>query len=477
MARERLDLSGRAKDFLMNFELLFAGVADATAPQVRYALTGAKGGFSRTLLAQTRLMPSLFPALLCDLDVAGLRELCLELGFAEDKLLPCTSAEAVARAPVDAIVLVDDVALLEPSAYDILIEATGNPAIGYRVACRAIDAGRHVAMVSKEVDSVAGISLARRAAARGVVYTTADGDQPANLIGWVSWARTLGLEIVAAGKSSEYDLVFDPETHTITQLEQTIAAPAMAAHLRLGEDIAATLAARRAALGGLKTSATADYCEMSVVATNTGLVPDVELMHYPIARTSELADIYSLREDGGILEQSGVIDVFNVLRLPEEASFAGGVFVVVRCHDAVTWQLLAQKGHVVSRSGRYACLYLPYHFMGVETPMTLLGAVLHQRPSGSDKPAQCAVLGGRATRDIAAGTVLTMGGHHHDVVGVQAVLIARAQAPQDVAPLYLAAHARARRDIAEGALLSIDDIVGYDSELALAWQEGWQAGW
>ncbi|MCF4998754.1 homoserine dehydrogenase [Pseudomonas syringae] len=452
----------------MNFELLFA---EQSQP-VRYALTGAKGGFSRTLLAQTLKMPRLQAAALCDLDVAGLRALCLELGFAAERLIECADARAVAAAPADAIVLVADVELLAAATYDILVEATGNPAIGYRIARRDIEAGRHVAMVSKEVDAVSGITLSRLAAKNGVVYTTADGDQPANLIGWVSWARVLGLEIVAAGKSSEYDLVFDPQALTITQLDQVIAAPDMAGLLTLGDDIPATLAARRAALNGLKTSATADYCEMSVVATNIGFVPDVELLHYPIARTSELADIYALREDGGVLSREGVIEVFNVLRLPDEASFAGGVFVIVRTHDQPTWELLAQKGHVVSRNGRYACLYLPYHFMGVETPITLLNAVLHKRASGTDTPSQCTVLGGRATVDIAAGTVLKMGGHHHDVTGVQAVLLAADDAEDDVAPLYLAAHATAKRDINAGALLRISDLEGYDAELHSAWCAG-----
>lgn len=455
----------------MNFQLLFA---DHAGTPVRYALTGAKGGFSRTLLAQTRLMPALLPTILCDLDVPGLRALCLELGFAEGQLLECGSAAAVAAAPAEAIVLVADVALLDAARYDILVEATGNPAIGYRSAVRAIEAGRHVAMVSKEVDSVAGVALSRLAARHEVVYTTADGDQPANLIGWVSWARTLGLDIVAAGKSSEYDLVFDPASGRITQLDQTFDAPQMGALLQLGDDIHATLAARRAALGGRKTSATADYCEMSVVGTNTGLVSDVELMHYPIARTAELADVYALREDGGILHKPGVIEVFNVLRLPDEASFAGGVFVVVRTTDGPTWELLAQKGHVVSRNRRYACLYLPYHFMGVETPISLLNAVWHKRASGSDRPSQCVILAGRATQAIPAGTVLHMGGHHHDVTGVQAVLLPRDQAPEGVAPLYLAAHATTTRDIAAGELLSVAAIEGYASDLGQAWQAGLQ---
>lgn len=453
----------------MNFELLFA---DQPERKVRYTLTGAKGGFARTLLAQTRLMPRLVPAALCDLDVPGLRALCEELGFPRASLHQCRNAEEVASAPPEGTLLVADAGLLRHVQHDILVEATGNPKVGYRAACEAIAAGRHVAMVSKEVDTVAGVTMSRMAAAKGVVYTTADGDQPANLIGWVSWARTLGLEIIAAGKSGEYDLVFDPQTGRVRQLDESIAAPAMAELLTLGECIPATLAARRKALNGLKTNATADYCEMAVVASNTGLVADVEAMHYPIARTAELADIYALREDGGIIQRPGVIDVFNLLRLPDEASFGGGVFLVVRTGDAVTWQMLAQKGHVVSRNGRYACLYLPYHFMGVETPISLLSAVLHGRASGSDRPSQHAILAGRAIDTIPAGTILRMGGHHHDVTGVKPVLLGRADAPAGVAPLYLAAHARTARDVQAGELILLDDITGDDPALRDAWLAG-----
>jgi predicted homoserine dehydrogenase-like protein len=451
----------------MNFELLFA---DQPQRKVRYALSGAKGGFARTMLAQSRLMPRLVPAALCDLDLPGLRALCEELGL--PGLFECHNAAEIASAPPQATLLVADAGLLRHVPHDILVEATGNPKVGYRIACEAIEAGRHVAMVSKEVDSVAGVTMSRQAAAKGVVYTTADGDQPANLIGLVSWARTLGLEIVAAGKSSEYDLVFDPQSATVRQLDETIPAPDMTDLLKLGDNIPLTLAARRKALNGLKTSATADYCEMAVVTSNTGLVADVEAMHYPIARIAELADIYALREDGGIVQRPGVIDVFNLLRLPDEVSFAGGVFVVVRTGDATTWQLLAQKGHVVSRNGRYACMYLPYHFMGVETPISLLNAVLHGRASGSDRPVQCAVLAGRAIDTIPAGTVLRMGGHHHDVTGVKPVLLARDDAPAGVAPLYLAAHSRTARAVRAGELVQLDDITGDDPALREAWLAG-----
>ncbi|PDP89394.1 homoserine dehydrogenase [Glycomyces fuscus] len=445
---------------------------DATAPPppVRYALTGARGGFARTLLAQTPRMERLRPSVLCDLDTEGTVALCAELGYPSAALRVCADADEMAALDDGQIAVVADTRLLEHAGYDVLVEATGSPEAGARAARTAIGTGRHVVMVSKEVDSVAGIALADLARERGVVYTPGIGDQPANLVEWYERTRLLGLDVVAIGKSGEYDLVFDPATGRVRQLDQEVDAPDLARLLTLGEDVPATLAARARAVEGLQRSAAADYCEMGVVANHTGLVPDTEALHYPVARVAELADVYSLAEDGGILSGPGAVDVFSVLRLPGEASFAGGVFAVVRTGDPVSWRLLAQKGHVVSRSGRYACLYLPYHLMGVETPLSLLDAVDRRRAVSPRPPAPHAVLAGRARRDLSAGTRLDMGGHHHDVRGLAPVLLDTADAPRDVAPLYLAAHTTLDRDVAAGELVCLDDLADPSDVLLDAWR-------
>ncbi|MEU4659290.1 homoserine dehydrogenase [Streptomyces sp. NPDC023723] len=454
----------------MNLHHLFADTGGRT---VRYALSGAGGGFARTLLAQTRRLPGLAPAVLCDRDLPRLRAILVELGHDGERLADCADAGAVADAVAGGgIALVADAALLTAAPWDILVEATGSPADGLAMAERALTGGRHVAMVSKEVDSVAGLYLADLAAERGLVYTTADGDQPANLIGLVTWAELLGLDVVAIGKSTEYDLVYDPEAGTVTQLDTTVPAPELSGLLGLGADVRATLDARAAAVAALPTGATADYCEMAVVANNTGFRPDTERLHYPVARIAELADVYRPRADGGVLNRTGAVDVFSALRLPGEASFAGGVFVVVRTDDPVTWETLREKGHVLSADGRYAAIYLPYHLMGVETPVSLLSAVLHHRPSGGTDPRSHAVLAGRVRTELPAGTTLAMGGHHHDVTGVQAVLLRGEEAPDDVAPLYLAAHATLARPVAAGELIRIADLADPDAGLLRAWRAG-----
>ncbi len=105
-----------------------------------------------------------------------------------------------------------DLAAVAALPLDVVLEATGDPEAGARHAEMAIAAGHHVVMVTKETDSVIGPILSRMARDRGVVVAPVDGDQPSLLIGLATWAQVIGLRIVAAGKSSEYDFVFDPDT-------------------------------------------------------------------------------------------------------------------------------------------------------------------------------------------------------------------------------------------------------------------------
>ena len=451
----------------MNYEHLFKALATR---EIRMALVGPKGGFGRSLLVQCRALPKLKIVALCDLDIHGTLDALRSLGYPDDTAVVCNDAADV-RAAVEAgrIALVGDHALLNDIALDIVVEATGHPEISVQIAENALKRGVHVAMATKETDSVVGPYLNRLALQHNVVYTTPDGDQPSNLIGLVTWARVLGFEVVAAGKSSEYDFIYDPVEETIDYLDQRHAAPALASAWTLGDDVAATLAARSRALSMLPQSATPDYCELNVVANSTGLLPAADALNYPLARIAELADIFIPKEDGGILERTGVVDVFNCLRRPDDVSFGGGVFVVVRCKDDETWQLLKQKGHLVSRNGRYACIYSPFHLMGLETPTSLFSAVLLGQPTGSADQLPHAQMVARVGRDFKAGETLAMGGHHHTIEGVTPLLIDRVKA-DGLAPFYLAANKRLKADVAKGERVPLSALELEGSVLYAAWQ-------
>ena len=425
---------------------------------IRVALTGANGGYGRTFLAQLAHTPEILPAILIDPDIDGVLRMLAELGIpahrAAGSIDPAHTAEIVADGRIALIASVD---ALDWAGIDVLIEACGRVGVGAAYAEAALNHNTHVVMVSKEVDTVVGVELSARAASKGLSYLPGDGDQPANLLRLVDWVSAVGLDIVAIGKAGEYDLQFNPETGRVTQADETIDAPQLAELLGLGADIAETLSRRAGAVSSLKRAAAADSCEMTVVATRTGMMPDVETMHYPVARIDELADIYAAREDGGILDADGVVDVFSALRLPGEASFAGGVFAVVRTGDPVTWEVLRGKGHVVSRDGKYACIYWPYHYMGVETPLTVHAAV-DRVAAPAAQPGM--ILAGRATKDLPAGTELAVAGHHHEIAGVAPVMIASDPA---ASPFYLLDGTRLLRPVAHGDLIGLEDIDGADA--------------
>jgi predicted homoserine dehydrogenase-like protein len=115
----------------------------------------------------------------------------------EDLKVCHTESEANDTIASGKTAVISDALLLMDLSLEVVIEATGMPAVGAIHARSAIENGKHVVMVTKESDCVVGPILNRLAEKAGVVYTPADGDQPSLLIGLISWAETLGFEIVA----------------------------------------------------------------------------------------------------------------------------------------------------------------------------------------------------------------------------------------------------------------------------------------
>lgn len=437
----------------MQFQTLFRPAAERPA---RAALLGA-GEFGLSLVAQSRRMQGLAIEAAFDTDSARVSAALSEMGVLHRR---CGSArEARDCQEAGEVALCERLDDLLALPLDIVVEATGHAEAGAAHGAAALDAGIGVAMVSKEAECVVGPALARRAAAAGLAWTLVDGDQPALLIGLVSWARTLGLPIVAAGKSSEYDYVFDPADGTARWLGQSVHAPDLARHWELDGDAAATVAARAGLLAALPQRTVPDSCEMALVANATGLLPDRPDFHAPLAHTVELPELYGPRAAGGLLERDGALDVFNCLRRPDEASFAGGVFVVVELADTRTGNLFAGKGIPVSRDRRRALIYNPSHLLGVEAPISIVAAARLGHSVLDDAYRPRVDLVARAARDLPAGHVLGIEGDRHAVPGLEPLLLPTAQAgPASPLPYYMAVGRKLARPVAAGALLRFEDV-------------------
>ncbi|WP_306224249.1 flagellar biosynthesis protein FlgA [Bosea beijingensis] len=441
----------------MNFHAHYAGIAEP----VETCLVGS-GSFGRSYLAQSRRTRLVNARIAVDVTAEAAGKAFAAAGFEPAEIALCaTSTEAKAAWKAGQCVAAASLDTVMDLPFALLVEATGSPEAATRHSLTAIDAGRHVALVSKEADSVVGPGLARLARDKGVVVTPVDGDQPSLLIALASWAEVIGLDIIAVGKSSEYDFVLDAATGNVTCNGVTRSLPALREHWLPGSRSIVANAAERARILGeaFPLRAVPDLCEMMLVANALGFSADAAGFHAPPARVPELADLFAERGEGGLMGGTRRIDVFHHLRLKEEASFAGGVFIVVRCDNDETWEMLAGKGHVVSRSGKTAALYLPRHLLGVEVATSILDAAgLGRSGYGDDyRPRQDLVA--VAQRDLAAGTVLTMGGHHHSIENVGAeVRPAMPLAAERPAPFYLVANRTLVRPVQAGEAIRLGDV-------------------
>src|SRR5690625_4510575 len=277
-------------------------LADVNPLKVTYSAIGMSGEYGASLLAYSKNSDILVPQVLCDLKLEKLQEILAQCGYTENDWREVYSLGEAITTVDDGLICItnkQEVALELKSA--VVVEATGDPILGVDIAHTALRRGSNVVMVNKEADIIGGASLVEAANEFGLNYVYAHGDQPRNLIELIAWARLVGLEIVAAGKSSEYDFIYDDKRNEITHLDKTIHVPDFKSVWDVADPVGA-LPAREEMLDGFPLYTAPDYGEMALVSNSTGLLPSIPEFHYPLARISELADIYAMRQDGGVID-------------------------------------------------------------------------------------------------------------------------------------------------------------------------------
>lgn len=440
--------------------MIYRQLLDRTAPD-RIARAGVvgTGQYATAVVTQSRYMPRLDVPIAADLDTEAGQRAFRRAGYRDDEIVVCESQASARRAlEIGRRVVVADAQLLMDLPLDVIVEATGSPEAGARHARDAIRHGKHVAMVSKEPDAAVGPILKHLADRAGLVYSAVDGDQHGLLIAMVLWARELGLEVLTAGKARDGELIYDAAAHTASGEGQTVAldgaSEAALQPLRPGEAAEAT-ARRKALLGHLAPIGGFDVTEMTIAANATGLMPDVESLHCPIVRISEIPEVLCPADEGGMLGRRGAIEAMTCLRHPYEAGMGGGEFIVVSCANDYSRYILTSKGLIPNSRDSAALIYRPHHLCGVETGITVLCAGLLGVPTGAIDYRPHVDVVARAVRDLKAGEIV---GNDHSP-DLQAVMRpAEPVGPGHALPLHLASGHRLKVDVPAGALLTTDMI-------------------
>jgi predicted homoserine dehydrogenase-like protein len=437
---------------------------------VRVGLIGT-GHYGTAVLTQSMTIPLLHVAAVADKNPEAARRAFAHAGIAGDDVVVCSNREQALRALPQRRIVVEDPLLLMDLPLDVIAESTGSPEGGARHALEAIRHGKHVAMISKEPDSVVGPILNHLANQAGVVYTQVDGDQHGLIIGWVSWLRSLGLEIVAAGKSRDGELaanddyssirgVWNPNSPKSESWDTVAVAPEDRTWFKPIPDGESEkyLAQRHRVLTSMPSmrSAAFDLCESVIAMNATGLVPDGEKMHDAVVRISEIPQVLCPRAEGGILNRRGVIDVVIGLRGEREGNLGGGVFAVVSCQNDYSRKVLLEKGLWANPRQTAAVLVRPHHLCGIETPTSILCAGLLGVATGNDESyRQHYDLVVRTLKPRRAGEILDC---EHGADLKTQIVPAVNIAARGVLPAHLVTSNRLKRDIAAGSIVTYDDV-------------------
>jgi predicted homoserine dehydrogenase-like protein len=416
---------------------------------IRVGLIGA-GRFGTMYLAQARNIPGVHVVGIADINVKRAQGALALVDWPAEAVAGDVEAAIANRTTV----VLPDAGPLFDADLDVIVEATGNPIVGIDHALRAIATGKHVMMVTVEADALAGPALARRAEKAGVVYSMAYGDQPALIMELVDWARTSGFDVVCAGKGAKYlehyhemnpDNVWDNWEFSKELTDSGQLNPYMHTSFR----------------DGTKAS-----IEMAAVANAAGLVPSDNGLTFTPGNVEEIATICRPASVGGVLAHEGSVDVMSsVTRAGEWIPFntQEGVFVVVKATNTYVSGCFTEYPWHPDPTGRYAALYRPYHYVGLELNISIANAVLRGVATGSPIGFYGDVVA-TAKKDLAAGDVLD-GEGGYTVWGK--LVSAETSVRTRLLPVALAHHVPLKNDVPKGQSVSWDDVV-IDESLATA---------
>lgn len=415
---------------------------------VRIGLIGA-GQMGTDVVAQTTMMKGIEVVAIADIDPDRARTAYEIAGDEKAVFNVETSAQADEAVRDGRRVATSDFRVVtDMKTVDVMLEATGVPEVGSRAALRAARNGQQLAMMNVETDITVGPILRWYAEHYDVQYALAAGDEPAACKELYDFADTLGFTIVAAGKGKNNPLdrhakPTDPDW--AQEAERRGLTPTMLIEF----------------VDGSKT-----MIEMAAVSNATGLVPDVRGMHGPVTHREVLERVFRLKEDGGILNQIGVVD-YGVGKV------APGVFLIVRTDHPRLREAMVLRD---MGSGPYYTLFRPYHLCSIEVPLTCALLVIEGRSNMAPLDRLTSEVVAIAKQRLAPGDSLEgIGGSSY--YG----LIERYEVAQNgrLLPIGLAENAKIIRPVAIDQPITLDNVLLSEPSVVLSLrrlQDRWFSG-
>ncbi|KAK5707473.1 hypothetical protein LTR97_000007 [Elasticomyces elasticus] len=411
---------------------------EAAGKPIQVGLIGAGN------ISQAHGTPGMRLAGIADLSADRAKAALKRTGYPEEAYDVSISLEEGIKANKTAITT-DSAALIANPDIDVILEVTGSPAAGIRHALLCCEHKKHIVMINVEADVLAGPLLARRAREAGIIYSMAYGDQPALIAELVDWARTAGFKVVCAGKGTKHlpayhhstpDTVWDYYGFTKEQLATGDFNPQMF----------------NSFLDGTKSA-----LEMAAVANGCDLTPPDNGLMFPPCGRHDLPRTLRPKEDGGILDKKGTVEVVSCLEIDGRPVFGDlrwGVYVIIEAPGPYQMECFKQYGLETDSTGKYAAQYKPFHLIGLELGVSIANIMCRGEPTGQTRTWAGDVVA-TAKRDLKAGEKLDGEGGFM-VYGK--LMPAAASMKIEGLPIGLAHGLLLTRDIGKGEGLSWKDV-------------------
>ena len=395
----------------------------ASGRPVRIGLIGS-GEMGTDIVTRAAMMDGVEVAAISELNVPNAHRAVAIACREEGRSADARSVDTLNAAIEDGRTAITDDAnlILESGLIDVVIDATGIPAVGAEIGLKAMERGKHLVMMNVEADVTIGAYLRSEAERLGVVYSLGAGDEPSSCMELIEFVTAMGHKVVCAGKGKNNPLNFDatPDAYE-EEAERRHMNPRLLVEF----------------VDGSKTAV-----EMAAIGNATGLVPDVDGMHGPAAGPKELAKVLIPQRDGGILSGIGRVD-YSIGK-----GVSPGVFCIVEAeHPRIHERMRDLK----MGDGPYYEFIRPYHLTSLEVPLTCARAVLYGKADMVPLPRPVVEVCALAKRDLKPGETLDQIGEY--AYRAWAMEVGRARAAEAL-PAGMLTGARVTAPVRKGELIT-----------------------
>ncbi|HHV17647.1 MAG TPA: NAD(P)-dependent oxidoreductase, partial [Thermoanaerobacterales bacterium] len=331
----------------------------------------------RGMVSQMFCMEGICPAIISDLNVEKAKNAYVLAGVkTDDIVLVGTPLQAEAAIKKGKYIITENLDVVTKSLpIEVVIDATGVPETGAKIAFDSIYNGKHIVMLNVETDVTIGSILKTMADSAGVVYTVSAGDEPGAIKELYDFVDAMGFEVLVAGKGKNNPLNVEANPDTAREKAQAS---------NMNPKMLTSF------IDGTKT-----MVEMTCVSNAIGFLPTKKGLIGPEATVKELPKLFSLKEQGGILERYQVVEYVN--------GVAPGVFVIVTTNLPAVREEMA---YLSMGEGPNYVLYRPYHLTSIETPLSAARAYIYHEPTIAPKGAPVSETVAVAKKDMKAGEYL-----------------------------------------------------------------------